>query len=259
MPATLSGVLFMLSGEPCSQVQRGLIEASGARLVVGYAFFEAGAVAFGCAEAREADDLHLLRDRYALVQRNRTVDQADVTVDAFLFTTFYRATSKILLNAEVGDYGVPQDRACGCLLGELGFTQHLSRIRSFEKLTSEGMSFVNTQLQWVLEEALPARFGGTVADYQVVEREGKDGIRRLHLMVHPRLGALDEADLQRTFLDNLGGTGELESYKVNFWRRAGTVQVERQAPLATGAGKVFPFHLIEARSTVDGAKPLQGG
>jgi hypothetical protein len=256
---SLGGVWFMLSGEPCSETQRRLIEASGARLVVRYSFFEAGTVACGCAEPQVADDVHLLGHIYALIQRSRAVEGTDLPVQAYLFTTFYPAASKILLNAESGDYGLLEERACGCLLGRIGLRQHLSQIRSFEKLTSEGMTFVHTQLQRVLEEVLPSRFGGTVADYQVVEREGPDGVRRLHLLAHPRLGVLDPDELRRSFLEQLGQPSAMEGYMARYWERAGTVVIERQPPIATKAGKVFPFHLVREKSATDEAAAVSGG
>ena len=36
-----------------------------------------------------------------------------------------------------------EQRPCGCLLGALGLTTHLSEIRSFEKLTGAGMTFAD--------------------------------------------------------------------------------------------------------------------
>ena len=41
------------------------------------------------------------------------------------------------------------------------------------------------EVQRVLDEALPARFGGSTVDYQLVENEGPGGTARLRLVVHP--------------------------------------------------------------------------
>ena len=61
-------------------------------------------------------------------------------------------------------------------LAELGFTTHLHTVRSYEKLTSGGVMFMGSMLHELLEETLPARFGGSPLDYQLVEEE-EDGVR----------------------------------------------------------------------------------
>lgn len=66
---------------------------------------------------------------------------------------------------ESGDYGRVFERACGCPLEGAGFKTHLSNIRSYEKLTSESVTFLGSALFELLEDLLPARFGGQIADY----------------------------------------------------------------------------------------------
>ena len=73
----------------------------------------------------------------------------------------------------------------------MGWTTHLREIRSHEKLTAGGMTFLDTDLIRVLEEVLPARFGGAPTDYQLVEEEAAEGQPRVRLLVHPRIGAVD--------------------------------------------------------------------
>ncbi len=91
---------------------------------------------------------------------------------ALLFTTLLPTSAKVLLNFESDDYGVIlTERECGCPIGELGFERHLHTIRSYEKLTSEGMNFVGGDLLRLVEEVLPSRFGGGPPDYQLVEEE----------------------------------------------------------------------------------------
>jgi hypothetical protein len=53
------------------------------------------------------------------------------------------------------------------------------------------MTFLDTDVIRVLEEELPARFGGTPTDYQLLEEEADDGQPRLQLLVHPRVGPLN--------------------------------------------------------------------
>ncbi|MDR7485316.1 MAG: hypothetical protein QN187_08295 [Armatimonadota bacterium] len=238
----LSGVWFITLGEPFTEGKRRIIDASGARALVRYAFTEAGIIGYACATPQAPDDLHFFSDRYGLVQRPRPVDAAGLQVNAFLFTSLRPSAPKILLNVESGDYGVVEQRPCGCDLGKAGLTTHLWHIRSFEKLSGEGMTFVHSDLLRVLEEVLPARFGGTGADYQILEEES-DGILRLALIVSPRVGALDEDRLRRTFLEELGREGAMARAGARFWQRADTIAVRRGWPKTTPAGKVLPFEM----------------
>jgi hypothetical protein len=52
------------------------------------------------------------------------------------------------------------------------------------------MTFVKTRLPPLLDQVLPERFGGSSADYQVLEEQGPNGILRLCLLVSPRVGLL---------------------------------------------------------------------
>jgi hypothetical protein len=81
---------------------------------------------------------------------------------------------------------------------------HLSSIRSFEKLTAGGMTFLDADVVRVLEEVLPARFGGAPTDYQLVEDESEDGQPRVLLLVHPSLGPVGPDEMARTFLATIG-------------------------------------------------------
>ncbi|MCC7103719.1 MAG: hypothetical protein IT307_01130 [Chloroflexi bacterium] len=251
----LDGVFFITLGEPFTEAKRRVVDASGARTIVRYAFTEAGILGYGCPEGEVSDDLHFHSDCFGLIQQPRTVRDSRVTVDAFLFTSLLESAPKVLLNAESGDYGVARRRRCGCALGQAGLDVHVSTIRSHEKLTGEGMSFVKTQLPRVLEESLPARFGGGATDYQAVEEEDATGICRLVLLVSPAVGECDVEQVRQTFLDELAADGELEEYMATIWRRAGTVVVRRQEPIATQAGKILPFHLVKSAPTGVSSRP----
>lgn len=239
----LRDVCFVTLGEPYTAAKHRAIELAGARALPRYAFTEGGIVGYGCADPCAEDDLHVMRHALAIVQRRRETPGGPV--DAFLFTSLLPAAPMVLLNVETGDHGRLERRACGCALGALGLDDHVLEIRSFEKLSGEGMSFVGIDLLRVLEEALPARLGGSNGDYQLVEEEGEHGILRTVLIVSPRVAALDDGRAREVFLEALGeaGGGRIGA---DFWRRAGTVQVRRQRPLATGAGKVLPFHVARA-------------
>jgi hypothetical protein len=241
---SLAGTCFVAMGEPVTLVKREQAELVGARLVVHYGFTEGGMIGYSCRNPRAPDDVHLFPDAHALVQRRREVAGTGVEVPAFALTSLLRSAPKVLLNAEIGDYGVAERRSCDCELGRLGLDTHLASIRSFEKLSGEGVTFARAPLLAVLEEVLPPTFGGAATDYQLIEEEGDDGIQRLALIVSPVVGAIDEADLRRVFLAELGRDGGAARIGSEMWRRAQTLHVQRREPLATGAGKILPFHLV---------------
>ena len=248
----LTGVTFHLQSEPVTPARRDHLTATGARVLVNYGSIETPTFAYGCATATTADDLHVFEDRFALVERERLVTEHGPSINAMLITTLTENAAKICLNVEPGDYAQIERRACGCDLGALGLTMHLSEVRSFEKLSSEGVSFARSNLVQILEEVLPSRFGGSSLDYQLVEEEAPDSAARLVLRVSPSVGALDEDALRTSFLAELATGGLVDQHHAELLRRAGSVVVSRQPPLATAAGKVFPFHLLRASQAVRG-------
>jgi len=243
---SLERVNFWTFGEPMTEAKLAVIHQAGARATVPYGLTEAGLVAFACAQPSAPDDMHLFRDAFAMIQRPRAVGETGATVPAFLLTGLLETAPKILLNVEPGDHGTLTTRRCGCPLDQLGLTEHISYVRSYEKLSSEGMTFVKTDLLRVLEQVLPQRFGGAPADYQLLEQEDVTGILRLHLLVNPVVGPVDEAAVRHAFLEALAEPGGYAPLGADFWRRAETLQVKCQPPVATRAGKILPFHLIKS-------------
>jgi hypothetical protein len=140
------------------------------------------------------------------------------------------------------------ERRCACPLGALGYHTHFHTIRSHEKLTSEGMTFLGHDLIRLVEEVLPARFGGGPTDYQFVEVE-RDGLPRVDLLVSPRLGPLDERAVAATALDFLD---HIPGAQIDFgdrWRQGGTLAIRRREPLPTAASKVLALHVPRPRSS----------
>ena len=237
---SLDGVTFVVLGEPFTPAKQAALTDAGIRPIVLYGCMEGPAEAYGCATPKSPDDCHVFTDAYAFVPRPRA-DGAAVAADALMVTSLLPSAPKLLLNLEVGDQATLERRDCGCALGALGLRTHISDIRSYEKLTGEGVTFARTGLIRILEETLPARFGGGVSDYQVLEEEDAEGLLRLHLLVSPRVGPLDEAALERAFLAEIGRT-EPDRHMATVWQRAGTVRVRRQAPIVTPGSKIQPFH-----------------
>jgi hypothetical protein len=148
----------------------------------------------------------------------------------------------ILLNVSLGDEALLERRDCGCAVAERGWTTHLHSIRSFEKLTAGGMTFLDVDAIRVLEEELPRRFGGGPADYQLVEEEDHAGRSHLVLHVHPAVGLLDDQVVADTFLRALGHGDEARHVMALSWRQAGLLRVERVPPVTTATGKILHLH-----------------
>ena len=230
-------------GEPLTTARAEALRAVGAIALPRYSMAEVGMMGVGCARPREADEVHLLSDKLAFVQRERRVAADGRAVGGLSITTLLAASPKLLLNAEIGDYGVLDEHGCGCPWERLGLGIHLHTIRSFEKLTSEGMSFLGTALIRLVEEVLPARFGGDATSYQLVEQEC-DGLTAVELRVDPAVGALDEAAVVAAALAHLGSISPSHRMMAESWRQARTLRVVRAEPLATAAAKILPLHVL---------------
>lgn len=239
----LSGVTFIVEAEPTTPARRRQFDAVGASTIVNYASMELNTLGYSCASSSEPDDVHFASFQYAVVERPREIVAGGPSIDAMLFTSLTPEESKLSLNVELGDAAQIEDRACDCDLGRLGLRTHLSQIRSFEKLSGEGTTFARTSLIDLLESVLPARFGGTSLDYQLVEEESAEGATRFTLRVSPSAGPLDDEEVRALVLSELGRGDVVSRHHADLLARAGTLRVRRAPPLATRAGKVLPFYL----------------
>ena len=169
----------------------GRRRSTGSRAIPYYTMGEVGRVGLPCARPEAIDDVHLCRDKLALIQRDHRVADGR-TVGALYLTTLVPSCPQLFLNVATDDYAVVTERDCGCPLGEAGLTMHIHSIRSYDKLTSEGMTFLGPEVFALLEDELPRRFGGRAGDYQLVEEE-VDGLTKVSLLVSPGVGDVDEA------------------------------------------------------------------
>jgi hypothetical protein len=238
----VSGTEFTVGGEPLTATRAALIARAGARAVPQYASVESGHVGYGCLAPSAVDDHHLLGDLQAVIQPGAEAHGSSLHPDAVLLTSLRPSAPFILLNVSSGDVGRVEDRSCGCPLEALGWRSHLHTIRSHEKLTTAGMTFLDADLVRILEETLPARFGGGPTHYQLVEEESQDGRPLLRLLVHPTVGPVDPDAVADAFFAAIGaGPGAAHLMEL-FWRTAGVLRVQRQAPLMTATGKILHLH-----------------
>lgn len=252
----IKGTKFLCTGEPLTPQKKKEIEAMGASPVPVYGISEAGVIASGCDHPHaESDHCHLYKDTTAIISHRQSVPHSDLFVDSYLFTTLLYESPKLLLNVGMGDYGNLSEEECGCTFGQVGFSTHLHGIRSYEKLTGEGVTFVDTDFVRIIERELPERFGGRSTDYQLVENEDARGLTHLQLLVSPRVGDIDNSKVLDTFLNLLKRAEDSpESWSqsgTEMWKQSNMVQIVRQLPIATASGKILPFYVAKPKAVTN--------
>ena len=238
----LTGLTIRVGGEPATSAKVERMRRVGARVMPAYGSIEAGAIGLGCPRPSEIDHMHLAHDAVALVTHPLEMEGTGVTVQAFSLTSLVDASPKVMLNYQIDDDGVVEERNCGCPLHACGYTTSLHTIRSYSKLLVEGVTLIGVEIQKILEEVLPARFGGSPLDYQLMEGDDAEGFTRMHLLVSPRLSIPDPQDVVRVFLQAVRAASARGDACGSVWEQAGTVRVLRQEPLLTARGKLLPLY-----------------
>lgn len=243
----LAGTRMSIGGEPITPARLAAIRAGGVDAAPHYGSMEAGRIGEGCLAPAASDDVHVFEDLHALVPAGPDIPGA-LPADALLISSIRRTAPLVLLNVSLGDRAVRTRRRCGCPLEELGWATHLHTIRSFEKLTVGGMTLLDEDAVTALEAALPARFGGSPADYQLIEEEDAAGRPRLVLVVSPRVGPVDADAVASAFLDEVSAAAGPARVTALLWRQTGWLRVERRSPLGESSGKVLHYHANRPRS-----------
>ncbi|HLF72665.1 MAG TPA: hypothetical protein VI759_10995 [Dehalococcoidia bacterium] len=241
----ISGSTFRIGGEPLTPMRAKIIADAGVGTGPTYAMSEVGNIAYGCANrsAVDVDDMHVFTGKVAVTLRPVAV-RGGATVRALALTTLLRSSPTVLLNAESGDSGDIVVRECGCPMGALGLNTHITNLRSYDKLTSEGVTYLGSELHMLLEEVLPRRFGGSPVDYQLVE-EDVAGLPKISLVVSPRVGAVDEAALLAVVSEWLSKLPSGGKEMAGLWNQTGVLNVQRREPYATRSAKVLTLHVVQ--------------
>jgi hypothetical protein len=243
MGVSLEGAKFIVVAEPFTEAKREKIHLSGAAAAPQYGFSDGGSVGMGCAAPRFPDEVHVNRHTFAVIRHPEHLDQDGPPIHPLLYTTLLPMDPRQLLNVENGDYGILDETNCGCDLERAGLTQHLHRIRSYEKFTSEGMNYFYGDLHELFEKILPAQFGGGPGDYQLVEEEDENGQTRLTLRVRPNVPGIDDDALIGRLEEELAKGPWGREFQSKVWRDAGTFRVRREAPYSSPRGKILPLHI----------------
>jgi hypothetical protein len=235
----IGGARLTITGEPITAGRLAVINRAGVDAMVDYGSAETGFLAHGCLAPQYPDEVHFFQDLHAMIQVGPDDAAAGLQPGALLISSLRPTAPLIFVNVSMGDRAEIGPRPCGCPLDALGWTTHLHGIRSFEKLTAGGMTFLDTNVMRVLDEVLPGRFGGGPTDYQLLEEEGEDGAPSVRLLVHPAIGPLNADAVVDAFLSALGhGSGAERAMELQ-WRAAKLLHVERRPPLATTTGKIL--------------------
>lgn len=237
------GVTLRVGGEPVTQAKVNAMQSTGARVFPGYGMTESGSIGMACLNPSAVDDVHIATDAFAIYSHPHIAPGADVTVPALYLSTLLETSPKILLNLMTDDYGDLQERACGCPIEAAGYSLHLGNIRSYSKLLGEAVTLIGNDMVRILEETLPARFGGSSLDYQLLEQEDALGFTRVYLVIHPRIAIADEQaviecvwEAMREFSPNADATRVV-------WQNAGTLRIKRAEPQFTARGKFMPLQV----------------
>jgi hypothetical protein len=230
----LAGAQLTLTGEPLTGARLETFARYGVAAASDYGSNETGQVGEPCGAPGAPDDVHLLDDLHAVIQPGAAGQAHGFPPRALLITSLRPTAPIVLLNVSMGDEAWVTARSCGCALEVAGLRRHLHAVRSFEKLMIAGRTFLDADVVHVLEELLPARFGGTPAHYQLVESEGAAGEARLTILVDPAVGTVDLTAVADVFRRALGDP--------RAWREGSTIRAISAPPRATTSGKILHVH-----------------
>lgn len=239
----IAGARFFMLSEPLTEAKRREIEAAGALPISVYSAVDAGRLAVPCKNPASADDMHVCKDIVAIIARRRLHPGTDEPIDALLITTLAPLNPLFLLNVEFDDFAVLETRDCGCPLAALGLDQHVSRVRSFAKLTAEGTAITSAHVASILEDALPRRFGGASVDYQLLE-EDVGSVTRLTIVVSRRVGDIVESDVIAEFLRQVRAGHPALREASRLWEDSRALRVVRAEPILTARGKLMPVRVL---------------
>ena len=234
----ISGTFFRVGSESLSDSRAAVLRSAGTLFAVHYSLSETGPVGMACAGQDHVDDVHLLSSKIAVLPRPRADGRS-----ALFLTTLLAGAPRILLNVESGDSAVVESRSCSCPFGAAGYLTHLHNIRSYEKVSGEGMYVLGAELASLVDHFLPQRFGGAPTDYQFVH-EQREGLNRVSIVISPRVGPLEPEKVRNAVLKRLAAASRGSRMKSQIWASGDVLTVERGEPSPTAAAKIPPVRFI---------------
>lgn len=132
------------------------------------------------------------------------------------------------------------------------FHKHLRQMSSYMKLTSEGVTLIGSDMERILEKALPEKFGGSPLDYQLVEEETSDGLTKLVLYVDPSVSIADEKELLAVFMGAMKQSAPAVRLARAEFQTGNVLAVRRDKPMLTSRGKHFPIRTLKMKQPQSG-------
>ena len=247
----ISGARFVTSGEALTPAKAAVIHNAGAEVFATYKTVEFGTIGLSCSRYGGINTVHHFRDAVAIVTRRSQAADSEIEVNSMLLTSLLPFSRCFVINLEIGDHGVMSPSQCDCVFSKLGFTSVISDMYSYTKLTSHGMTLPASGIVAILEGVLPARFGGSPVDYQLVEQDAGSGTR-IALRVNPRIGEVRADQIRDCFLGEIsklyGGT-----LANRIWRHAGSLEILAEPPIVGRTGKILPLVLLGLRKPLTAA------
>jgi hypothetical protein len=244
----MHGIVWKPWGEPLTEARQATIVESGAQSMPVYSSVDTSTMGFACGLRRGADEVHLRSEAIVMLHRRHAWPGREVPGDALLVTNLSAAAPKVLINAETGESARFVDGECGCDFSAVGLTQRIVGIRSFEKLTGEGITLIGDSVIELFEDDLPAAFGGQLGDYQLAEVENERGMVRLVIRVHPSVGSIDPLIIRERVIRAIAARSAVEAHMASLLDTAGAIVVERAVPWRTSTGKLPAFVPLRRQS-----------
>jgi len=247
----ISGTVFLLGGETLTPAKCSVVEAAGCDLHAVYTISELGRVGAGCRHMK-GNSAHICLDSLGVISRRKFAPLTEVEVNSLMFTALQPSAPHVLVNVEMDDAANIGNANCDCSLTRVGFTKKIEQIYSYGKLTGQGTSLMGGEILHILESRLPARFGGSPTDYQLVECEGA-GQTDIELRVNPRLNLASTEAVKDYFLSEIKRlwTGSMTR---TYWISSGGVRVVFAEPYVGRTGKVQALHLLGPGTAVADAE-----
>ena len=240
----LTGCSALTGGEALTDAKRQLIESAGIRVYSSYATTDFGGIGMPCSQMSTGNCSHLMKHAIALVSRTQKSAWTDTQVNSLYATSLLPIAPRIFINAEIGDTGVIEKATCDCSFSKLGFDLQVRDVAAISMVTAQGVTIEITELVPLLEEKLPARFGGHSGDYQLCEAEAGSQTE-IVLRIRPGVSAAPPNDILKHFLDEVkrvyGG-----SLSVVSWLHSEGIRAEVVPPVLAATGKFRAVRLLGA-------------
>lgn len=235
----ISGNVIFTGAEPLTEARARFIESAGVKVFSRYTATETGSIGASCGKGSAPDDMHVYLDRIALVQRRRRTAIGGHEVNSFLFSSLSTYSGKIMFNTDIGDFGELSVQPCDCLFGRCGMDIHVSKVRSYDKLTGEGgMTLLGSDLDDILGDLI-RRVGGSPDDYQFWESQDSGGLFKIIIAIRPELSNLNESQMIADILSRLNRKNLRGNLVSDIWKQADTLQIVRANPKLTTGHKLL--------------------